>query len=125
LEIEKDFFFSFSFIFLSGKKREREMTSHTDESPIELLTLEESKEGKSGPYYVFPCPHCQKLVLVQQADINCEIFRHAVWKKNGEPIPPHAKKEEIEAWHAQKEIVGCGKPFRLTKKGELSVCGYI
>jgi DNA-directed RNA polymerase subunit RPC12/RpoP len=38
------------------------------------------------------CPHCNGTVMVKQ--LNCKIFRHGVFKKNGKQINPHAKKKK-------------------------------
>jgi hypothetical protein len=42
-------------------------------------------------YLVFPCPHCLELTTVLKKDINCRIFRHAVYKDNFEQVDPHLK----------------------------------
>jgi hypothetical protein len=86
-----------------------------------VIEIAEEKEL----YYTFPCPHCHQLILVHKLDINCEIFRHGAWKDTGYPIPPHAKYRDIEEWRLKDKFNGCGKPFRLTKKGEISICDYI
>jgi hypothetical protein len=38
--------------------------------------------------FMITCPHCGDSVLIEQ--INCRIFRHAVYKNTGEQMDPHA-----------------------------------
>ena len=37
--------------------------------------------------YIVLCPHCGDSILIEQ--INCRIFRHAVYKTTGEQMDPH------------------------------------
>ena len=60
--------------------------------------------------FVVICPYCNEPILIEK--INCAIFRHGVWKQNGQQIPPHAAKDMCEQIFAQGLIYGCGKPFR-------------
>lgn len=61
--------------------------------------------------YLFACPHCNDLIQVARADINCQIFRHAVYKNNHMQIPPHSSKEVCDALIASGEVYGCARPF--------------
>lgn len=36
------------------------------------------------------CPHCFDEIVINVAEINCAIFRHAIYRANYEPIDPHA-----------------------------------
>ena len=78
---------------------------------------------------IFHCPHCKMLVEVLKIQTNCCIFRHGVYKRNGQQLAPHAKKVECERLVQDQLIYGCGKPFQLIKtaKGITSVveCDYI
>lgn len=56
------------------------------------------------------CPHCDSWFEVLAKEINCGIFRHGVYRHNGEPVPPHAPQSECEHWVATHAIWGCGKP---------------
>jgi hypothetical protein len=72
------------------------------------------------------CPHCQQLIHIEQ--INCAIFRHAVYRNTYQQMNPHASKEECERAVQDQIILGCGKPFRVqsSEKGlEAVVCDYI
>ena len=73
-------------------------------------------------YLVIECPHCHDSIIIYKNEINCRIFRHAVFK-NGEQINPHASKEECE--RLVGSIYGCGKPFQLNEKDEPEICDYI
>lgn len=68
------------------------------------------------------CPHCKEYAIIEQ--INCTIFRHAVYKNNLQPINPHAPKEECDRLLANDEIYGCAKPFKYDGK-TVEICDYI
>jgi len=78
---------------------------------------------------IFECPHCMGTILVEPNDINCQIFRHAVFRSNGQPIHPHASKTECEDLLRTEKIYGCGRPFRLVRDKDQQwtpvVCDYI
>ena len=77
-------------------------------------------------YPIVQCPHCQCDVIIEE--INCQIFRHGVYKLTGQQIPPHAPKSECDAASAEDRIYGCGKPFRIDyieDKWVAVVCDYI
>jgi len=63
------------------------------------------------------CPSCQGDIIILQEEINCAIFRHAVYK-NGCEVPPHSSKEYIESLVKNDLVWGCGQPFQLLKKEE-------
>jgi hypothetical protein len=70
------------------------------------------------------CPHCGGAIVVAPQDVACAIFRHAVFKESGEPIPPHAPKEECERLVAAGLVYGCAGPLRLAGAGFVA-CDYI
>ena len=76
---------------------------------------------------IVTCPHCQDPVLI--AAINCQIFRHASYKINGEQIPPHTCQTECEKLVNSDSVYGCGRPFRIiineNKEFIAVVCAYI
>jgi hypothetical protein len=75
---------------------------------------------------IVECPHCKGICHIEQ--VNCGIFRHAVYKHNNEPIPPHSLKEECERLLQSGQIYGCAKPFRVEKKDDEYIaveCEYI
>lgn len=74
------------------------------------------------------CPDCFGIVIIHPTELNCKIVRHGVFILNGQPIPPHASKAEIDQWQAQGVIRGCGIPFRIVGSAPNFVaekCGYI
>lgn len=85
--------------------------------------------------YLLTCPHCDGNIQIQENQINCSIFRHAIWKnpvrEMKTPFNPHAPKKEVDAALKNGEIFGCGKPFKFkyinktTKRGKLVECDYI
>lgn len=62
-------------------------------------------------FYLFPCPHCGGSVQVAKSQINCKIFRHAVFKTNLKYIPPHSTKEVCDDLFTSGAVYGCAKPF--------------
>lgn len=75
---------------------------------------------------VVMCPHCNEYIVIQE--INCNVFRHGVFKKTGEQIPPHSSKEACDEYVLKQEIYGCGKPFSIDKDQETLVarpCDYV
>lgn len=73
------------------------------------------------------CPHCNMSVLIDK--LNCGIFRHGVWKKNGKQMKPHCPKHLCDLYYSKGYIFGCGKPFRIIKSREnqwlAEICDYI
>lgn len=74
---------------------------------------------------ITPCPHCFDEVLIHKHEIACAIFRHGVYKHNGEGINPHTPKVECDRLIQEDSIYGCGKPFRLVQKIEDGIERYI
>ena len=70
------------------------------------------------------CPHCGGDVLIYKKELNCCIFRHGIFKHNGEQIPPHSSKEDCERWKEEDMIYGCGKPFQI-QDDKVKICDYI
>ena len=66
--------------------------------------------------YEFDCPHCGGAMEVKENEINCAIFRHAVYK-DGRQVNPHAPKSTCDKLVADDKVLGCCKPFELVKKG--------
>jgi hypothetical protein len=68
------------------------------------------------------CPHCQYIILIE--DINCRIFRHAVYKDTFEPVNPHASEEECKRLLSSDAVIGCCKPFKLNEQNIPEICNY-
>lgn len=71
---------------------------------------------------IIKCPHCDEEIIIEE--INCGIFRHAVFKETLEQINPHETKEKIEEYIQNNKIYGCGKPFCI-KDNLVDICDYI
>ena len=74
---------------------------------------------------VVSCPHCNELILIYLAELNCRIFRHGVFKKSFVQIDPHTSKRECDLYVSKGLILGCGKPFLIDASLNAGVCGYI
>jgi len=76
--------------------------------------------------YYFDCPHCGDKIQIAEQDFNCRIFRHAVFKSNGQQINPHAPQTECERLSKSDLIWGCGRPFRIVGPAyKVEKCDYI
>ena len=64
---------------------------------------------------IVECPHCKDLISILENEINCGIFRHAVYKENMKYINPHATYDECQELIKNNSIYGCCKPFKLIK----------
>jgi hypothetical protein len=75
------------------------------------------------------CPHCSEYIIVNQRDLNCHIFRHAVYKNSMLPIDPHAPETTCHALIQSEQVFGCAKPFKVMKSMEgvysAVICDYI
>jgi hypothetical protein len=72
------------------------------------------------------CPHCNNYIIIKE--LNCGIFRHGIYKNNGNQINPHASKEICDELVKNNLIYGCGKPFQIIEINdifELKICDYI
>lgn len=75
---------------------------------------------------IVTCPHCQEFIEILQ--INCAIFRHAIFRATGQQIDPHTSKELCDQYIKNDLIYGCGKPFKLIVKDDdffTEICDYI
>lgn len=86
-------------------------------------------EEQNLEYNIVVCPHCSSKILIFNNEIACAIFRHGVYKSNGQQMNPHAPKEQCESEFNNGLIFGCGKPFRVSLKSENKLvaeeCDYI
>lgn len=73
----------------------------------------------------YKCPWCFEPILVYRNELNCRIFRHAVFKKDGQQLNPHASKEECDNVVEQGLVWGCGKPFKIIDDSTIEKCDYI
>lgn len=78
--------------------------------------------------FIIICPNCQDYVIIQE--LNCCIFRHGIFKNNGNQIDPHTPKALCDQYIETNAIYGCGKPFKilisdLSDKYNAVVCDYI
>jgi hypothetical protein len=91
----------------------------TDRRPVAFVPEDQA--------YVFECPTCGCLVQVAVHEVNCQIFRHAAFVVDMQPIPPHTSEPECARLVGEGLVVGCGGPFRLVFGAEpyAERCGYI
>lgn len=81
----------------------------------------------NGDFYIFNCPNCKEEIIVNKTELNCKIFRHAIYKNNYEQVNPHLSKESCDMLIKQDKVYGCCKPFEIVDmKGTLCsvVCEY-
>ena len=75
------------------------------------------------------CPHCLEYVVINRAELNCCIFRHAAFVGSLVQVNPHASEEVCNQLVASNAVVGCAKPFRVVPQPDgtfvAEACGYI
>jgi len=85
-------------------------------------------------FYIFECPHCQDMIQIFRHEINCHIFRHAVYKNTFMNIGPHESKLKCDELKKNDLVYGCAKPFILKQNGvqengkpkyDIEICDYI
>lgn len=76
-------------------------------------------------YIIVKCPHCNQSIQIFKKKLNCRIFRHGVYKKNGNQISPHTAKSVCDKLTLNDLIYGCGKPFRINVDNMIEICEYI
>jgi hypothetical protein len=64
---------------------------------------------------IIKCPHCDSEILIEEKDINCGIFVHAIMKKTGKQVNPHSSQTLLNKLIKNKSIYGCGKVFNINK----------
>jgi len=74
--------------------------------------------------WYFDCIWCNNKIAVEDSEVRCTIFRHAVFKKNMEFVPPHASKNQCEQWLNDESVWGCAKPF-IFNRNTVKKCDYI
>jgi hypothetical protein len=76
---------------------------------------------------ILECPNCQDYFIVDEKEINCAIFRHAMFR-NGTMVNSHESKQNLEKLKSEDLIYGCGKPFKIVKQQDkyiTEICDYI
>ena len=79
-------------------------------------------------FYIFNCPQCNSEIIVHKNDLQCQIFRHAVYKHNYEQVNPHLTKELCDILIEKDMVYGCCKPFRIKSINNIMyalICDYI
>jgi len=88
----------------------------------------------SNDYIIFKCPHCSLYIEVNKTQVNCGIFRHAIYKQTHANVNPHLSKDQCDLLVMRNEVYGCCKPFQLIRQGQtgsdgnnfiVSICDYI
>ena len=61
---------------------------------------------------VFNCVWCGNIITVVLKDLNCKIFRHAIYKNNYEQVNPHMSESECNRLVISDSDMCC-KPFEI------------
>jgi len=81
-----------------------------------------------GDFYFFDCPNCDSQIIVHKNELNCQIFRHAVFKNTFEQVNPHLCKEECDRLVRENKVIGCCKPFEIIRQNNINLlaikCDY-
>lgn len=80
-------------------------------------------------YYHFLCPHCQLSIIVFKNELNCKIFRHAIFKDSYKQVDPHLSKDQCDYLLHTNKVFGCAKPFQIIYNNNMQliaqICDYI
>jgi len=79
-------------------------------------------------YIIIICPHCLGQIQIYKNEINCSIFRHAVFKDTMQQVHPHLSKDECEKLKLENKVYGCCKPFKIifdNNNYQAIICDYI
>lgn len=79
-------------------------------------------------FYFFRCPNCNDEIIVHKNDLNCKIFRHAVYKNTYKQVDPHLPYEKCKELIENDKVFGCCKPFQIILKDNklyVQICDYI
>ena len=87
-----------------------------------------SKIKLEEDFYFFSCPNCDNEIIVNKNELNCRIFRHAVYKDNYKQVEPHLSKYFCDKLIEEDKVIGCCKPIEIIddNKGNLIaiICEY-
>ena len=78
--------------------------------------------NKETNEFIITCPHCKEYIMIEK--INCGIFRHAIFKENGNQVDPHLPKSNCEILLKENLVIGCCKPFQIIKKNIVNIESY-
>jgi hypothetical protein len=56
-------------------------------------------------FNIVTCPHCLGDILIFNNEICCAIFRHGIYKHNGNQLDPHASKEECDNAYIKINVI--------------------
>jgi len=70
--------------------------------------------NKETNEFIITCPNCKDYIIIEK--LNCGIFRHAIFKENGNQVHPHLPKSECETLLKENLVIGCCKPFQIIQK---------
>ena len=65
--------------------------------------------------FIFECHNCNLILMVNQSEINCGVFIHAIMNDSYQIVDPHSSEAEIEI--IKDKIIGCGKQIKFEKNG--------
>ena len=61
----------------------------------------------------FNCPNCDIEIIVHKTELNCRIFRHAVYKDTFIQVDPHLPEILCNKLIEENKVIGCCKPFEI------------
>jgi hypothetical protein len=76
-------------------------------------TYPENIDKTKRVYFIIKCPNCFNDIFIYKDEINCHIFRHAVFKDTLQNINPHTPKDECDRLVNAGLVIGCAMPFQI------------
>lgn len=63
---------------------------------------------KDSGFYYFSCPHCDRMIQVQETEVFCRMFVCGVYKGTNQQVNPHISEMEANQLKSKPdEVVGC------------------
>ena len=77
--------------------------------------------------FFFNCPNCNEEIIVNKNELNCKIFRHAIFKDTYQQVDPHLPKILCDKLTQDNKVIGCCKPFEVISQNQelfAVICDY-
>ena len=69
---------------------------------------------------LYSCPYCHEMIYIEECDMNCRLFCHALYKNSYQQVNPHISIDEINNLINNNLIIGCGKTFTININNEIT-----
>ena len=103
----------------------RQMSNSPPLSPEPYISSPVFSEYDEPIIRTYKCCHCDVAFMVNINEMNCRIFRHAIYKDTLQQVNQHLPKIECDRLFQSGLVYGCCKPFQIREDDIVIPCGYI